>query len=389
MVSRSLISLSLKLSTSSSSCITNTTKPKTPKHVPLTGLFAVNKPSGITSTTILDHLQHVCKRNQSHPLVKGVLEVDGSKRAQKRGLVKIGHGGTLDPLARGIVVVGMGTGCKKLHNMSGSSKVYIAEARLGYSSTTLDSTGSLVDQKPTDHITKERLLDALQAFKGEISQTPPLYSALNMDGKRLYDYAREGIPLPREIPSRKVQIHGLDLLSYPDEVTVPDPCLQAFGFQFDTDSSDASMNYSPAFNSCDSVTLSGGEGDKSTSRSIDGIKDEEEQKTFRPKKFSDPTLTDPTHIPIPPPTFGDKSLYFHIRVHCSSGTYIRTLIADIASHLGTVGLMTDLLRVEQSGYRLGGPATLQMRECEDLERVEDAIQAGNRIWDERTRQHQE
>lgn len=215
------------------------------------------------------------------------------------------------------------------------------------------------------------------------------YSALNMDGKRLYDYAREGIPLPREIPSRKVQIHGLDLLSYPDEVTVPDPCLQAFGFQFDTDSSDASMNYSPAFNSCDSVTLSGGEGDKSTSRSIDGIKDEEEQKTFRPKKFSDPTLTDPTHIPIPPPTFGDKSLYFHIRVHCSSGTYIRTLIADIASHLGTVGLMTDLLRVEQSGYRLGGPATLQMRECEDLERVEDAIQAGNRIWDERTRQHQE
>lgn len=274
-------------------------------------------------------------------------------------------------------MVGMGTGCKKLHNMSGSSKVYIAEARLGYSSTTLDSTGSLVDQKPTDHITKERLLDSLQAFKGEISQTPPLYSALNMDGKRLYDYAREGIPLPREIPSRKVQIHGLDLLSYPDEVTVPDPCLQAFGFQLDTDSSEASVGDSPVVNSCDNVTLRGDENNI-----------QEEQKSFRPKKFSDPTLTDLTHIPIPPPTIGDNSLYFHIRVHCSSGTYIRTLIADIASHLGTVGLMTDLLRVEQSGYRLGGPATLEVRECEDLEKVEDAIQAGNRIWDERTRQHQ-
>ncbi|KAF9544939.1 hypothetical protein EC957_011564 [Mortierella hygrophila] len=383
--SRSLIALSSKLS------ITNATKPKTPKHVPLTGLFAVNKPTGITSTTILDRLQHVCKRNQSHPLVKGVLEVDGSKRAQKRGLVKIGHGGTLDPLARGIVVVGMGTGCKKLHNMSGSSKVYIAEARLGYSSTTLDSTGSLVDQKPTNHITKERLLDALQAFKGEISQTPPLYSALNMDGKRLYDYAREGIPLPREIPSRKVQIHGLDLLSYPDEVTVTDPCLQAFGFQLDTDSSDASVSDSSVVNSYDNATLSGDEDDKNAAGSNDDLKNgiQEEQNTFRPKKFSDPTLTDPNHIPIPPPTIGDKSLYFHIRVHCSSGTYIRTLIADIASHLGTVGLMTDLLRVEQSGYRLGGPATLEMRECEDLERVEDAIQAGNRIWDERTRQHQE
>ncbi|KAF8939201.1 hypothetical protein BGZ47_008269 [Haplosporangium gracile] len=347
-------------------------------------LFAVNKPSGITSTTILDHLQHVCKRNQSHPLVRGVLEVDGSKRAQKRGLVKIGHGGTLDPLARGIVVVGMGTGCKKLHNMSGSSKVYIAEARLGFSSTTLDSTGSLVDQQPTDHITKERLLDALQAFKGEISQTPPLYSALNMDGKRLYDYAREGIPLPREIPSRKVQIHGLDLLSYPDKSTLPDPCLQGFGFQLDAVSVKAFVSDSSVVNN------SGNDNDKSTAGPNDvaeGI--QEERKTFRPKKFADPTLTDPTHVPIPPPTIGDKNLYFHIRVHCSSGTYIRTLIADIATHLGTVGLMTDLLRVEQSGYRLGEPATLEMRECEDLEKVEEAIQAGNQIWDERTRQHQE
>ncbi len=68
----------------------------------LTGLFAVNKPANVTSTTILDYLQHVCRRNRDHPLVRKVLELDGSKRA-RRGLVKIGHGGTLDPLARGIV----------------------------------------------------------------------------------------------------------------------------------------------------------------------------------------------------------------------------------------------------------------------------------------------
>ncbi|KAF9147661.1 hypothetical protein BG015_010659 [Linnemannia schmuckeri] len=275
--------------------------------------------------------------------------------------------------------------------MSGSSKVYIAEARLGFSSTTLDSTGSLVDQQPTDHITKERLLDALQVFKGEISQTPPLYSALNMDGKRLYDYAREGIPLPREIPSRKVQIYGLDLLSYPDESTLPDPSLQAFGFQLDAVSADASVSGSSVINnSGNDIITNDNEHDKSTVGPNDVAEDvQEERKTFRPKKFTDPTLTDPTYIPIPPPTIGDKSLYFHIRVHCSSGTYIRTLIADIATHLGTVGLMTDLLRVEQSGYRLGGPATLEMRECDNLERVEEAIQAGNQIWDERTHQHQE
>ncbi|KAG0376177.1 hypothetical protein BGX24_008170 [Mortierella sp. AD032] len=259
--------------------------------------------------------------------------------------------------------------------MTGSSKVYIAEARLGVSSTTLDSTGSLVDQKPTDHVTKESLLDALQAFKGEISQTPPLYSALNMDGKRLYDYAREGIPLPREIPSRKVQIYGLDLLSYPDSgVTVPDPSLRAFGFQ-------AGDNGKTAASGGDSDGDDG--GDNRISTELSDLKEEDQTKsTFRPKKLADPTLTDPTHILIPPTSAND--IYFHIRVHCSSGTYIRTLIADIASTLGTVGLMTDLLRVEQSGYRLGGPATLEMNECEDLEVVERAIQAGSRVWEERS-----
>ncbi|KAG0249848.1 hypothetical protein BGZ95_007394, partial [Linnemannia exigua] len=249
--------------------------------------------------------------------------------------------------------------------------VYIAEARLGISSTTLDSTGSLVDQKPTGHVTKESLLDALQAFKGEITQTPPLYSALNMDGKRLYDYAREGIPLPREIPSRKVQIYGLDLLSYPDGgVTIPDPSLRAFGFK-------AGDN--------DKTRVAGGENnnDNRITAELSDLKEENQTKpTFRPKKLADPTLTDPTHIPIPPTSAND--IYFHIRVHCSSGTYIRTLIADIATRLGTVGLMTDLLRVEQSGYRLGGPATLELKECEDLEVVEKAVQAGNRIWEERS-----
>ncbi|KAG0334381.1 hypothetical protein BG000_008384 [Podila horticola] len=316
-----------------------------PALAPLTGIFAVSKPTGITSTTILDHLQHVCKLNKTHPLVQGVLSLDGSKRA-KRGLVKIGHGGTLDPLARGVVVVGMGSGCKKLHNMTGSSKVYIAEGRLGFSTTTLDCTGSLADTAPTDRITKDLLLKALDAFKGEIEQTPPLYSALSMDGKRLYDYAREGIPLPREIPTRKVSIFALDLLSYPNEA--PDPTLKELGFKVNDHVDRASSsNY-------------------------------EFKSGFVPKSIGNPDL-DPTHVPVP--TQG--GLLFHIRVHCSSGTYIRTLISDIAARLGTVGHMTDLLRVEQSGYKLGGEATLEMSDCEDIDKVNSAIQAGNFIWDER------
>ncbi|KAF9575700.1 hypothetical protein EC968_001890 [Mortierella alpina] len=319
-------------------------------HLALTGLFAVNKPANVTSTTILDYLQRVCKRNKDHPLVKKVLELDGSKRA-RRGLVKIGHGGTLDPLARGIVVVGMGSGCKKLHKMSASSKVYIAEARLGFSSTTLDCTGSLVDQAPTDQVTKDSVIQALKAFKGEINQTPPLYSALSMDGKRLYDYAREGIPLPREIPTRKVQIYDLDLLSFPDGNTAPDPSLRHFGFRVENGSSEQSST----------------ESAQSTATIFDD--------GFTSKPTSS---IDPNHIAIPSSPHG---IYFHIKVHCSSGTYIRTLIADIASHLGTVGHMTDLLRVEQSGFKLGGDSTLEVGDCKDIDVIDRAIQAGNRIWE--------
>lgn len=210
-----------------------------------------------------------------------------------------------------------------------------------------------------------------------------------MDGKRLYDYAREGIPLPREIPSRRVQIYGLDLLSYPDDVTVPDPCLKEFGFRFGYIATPNSASESPVVvNDDNNNIMSGDENDKNTT--AEDVQ-REKKKTFRPKKFTDPVLIDSNHVPIPPTCKGDKSLYFHIRVHCSSGTYIRTLIADIASQLGTVGLMTDLLRVEQSGFRLGdSAATLEMKECEDLERVEEAIQAGNQIWEERiTRQLRE
>lgn len=167
-----------------------------------------------------------------------------------------------------------------------------------------------------------------------------------MDGKRLYDYAREGIPLPREIPTRKVSIFALDLLSYPNEAL--DPTLKELGFKVN------------------------GHVDRASSSNY------EFKSGFVPKSIGNPDL-DPTHVPVP--TQG--GLLFHIRVHCSSGTYIRTLISDIATRLGTVGHMTDLLRVEQSGYKLGGEATLEMSDCEDIDKVNSAIQAGNFIWNER------
>ncbi|KAF9580454.1 hypothetical protein BGW38_002899 [Lunasporangiospora selenospora] len=251
----------------------------------------------------------------------------------------------------------MGSGCKKLHGMTSSSKIYVAEARLGFSSTTLDCTGSLLTQGPTDHVTKERLLETLIAFRGEIRQTPPLYSALSMDGKRLYDYAREGVPLPREIPERTVQIHELDLLSFPgpDGVTECSPDLVRLGFRSHHPRSNDAQDET-AVNTLPFESRSG----------------------FKPKPLlHDPNATnDATFVPLPDPSQpGSRGLYFHLRVHCSSGTYIRTLIADIATRLGTVGHMTDLLRTEQKGFMLDGGMTIEMSDCEDLDRVDQAILA--------------
>lgn len=249
------------------------------------------------------------------------------------------------------------------------------------SSTTLDNTGSLVARGPTDHVTSEKLTKALRKFKGEISQVPPLYSALSMDGKRLYEYAREGIPLPRDIPSRKVQIYGLELLSFdsPTETTDPKDSARLYsqhGFR--------SRTQQPAVIPSSSPSPSSSSPSPSSSVPSFGLKS-----GYRPKVISDPGLTDPDHIPIPPPSHGDDKggkdnddgVFFHIRVHCSSGTYIRTLIADIAAELGTVGHMTDLLRVEQSGYKLNDAATLEFTDCEDIEKIDHAIQAGNAIWE--------
>ncbi|KAG0345357.1 hypothetical protein BG004_003772 [Podila humilis] len=223
--------------------------------------------------------------------------------------------------------------------------IYIAEGRLGFSTTTLDSTGSLLNTSSTDNVTKHSLLKALEFFKGDIEQTPPLYSALSMDGKRLYDYAREGVPLPRDIPTRKVSIFALDLLSYPSDPF--DACLQQFGF---------SINGQPA-RTLETHNFSSG---------------------FVPKSLKY-AGTDPSHVPVPM----QGGLRFHIRIHCSSGTYIRTLIADIATRLGTMGHMTDLLRVEQSGFKLGDEAVLEMSDCEDIDKINKALQAGARIWAEK------
>jgi tRNA pseudouridine55 synthase len=151
------------------------------------GLLLIDKPAGITSFDIIRALR------------------------RQTGVRKIGHAGTLDPLATGLMLMLFGEACKKASQLSGLDKAYEAEITLGFNSTTGDAEGEL--NKISD---REPSLDEVQLnlskFMGEIEQIPSQYSAIKIKGKAAYKYARKGQAV--EIPSRKVTIHDLSLQSF-------------------------------------------------------------------------------------------------------------------------------------------------------------------------------
>ena len=184
---------------------------------------------------------------------------------------KAGHTGTLDPNATGILPVLLGSATKAQDIITCQDKRYTADFRLGIATDTLDIWGEVIEEKPA-RCTAEDVEKALSGFRGEIEQLPPMYSAVSIDGKRLYQYAREGKEVERR--PRAVTIYTLELISF------------------------------------DEKTQSG-----------------------------------------------------RLEIACSKGTYVRTLIDDIARALGTVGVMTDLVREEACGYTLSDAITLdQLKE---------------------------
>ncbi|THH33941.1 hypothetical protein EUX98_g209 [Antrodiella citrinella] len=131
-----------------------------------------------------------------------------------REAVKIGQGGTLDPLADGVLVIGIGKGTKKLTDFLDCVKEYRTTCLLGCETDSYDSKGAQVRTAPWKHVTREQIEAALDGFRGEIMQAPPIFSALKMDGRPLYEYARNGIPLPRPIEKRKVTVYSLEIVEW-------------------------------------------------------------------------------------------------------------------------------------------------------------------------------
>ncbi len=137
----------------------------------------------------------------SHDVVAAIRRITGIRKA--------GHAGTLDPMATGIVIVAVGRATRLIRFLQDLPKEYVAEALFGVATDTLDADGAIVSREPME-VTPEEVEQVLDRFRGTILQVPPMVSALKVDGRRLYELAREGVEVERE--ARPVEIYELELL---------------------------------------------------------------------------------------------------------------------------------------------------------------------------------
>ena len=151
------------------------------------GLLLIDKPKGITSFSAVRKIKYLC--------------------SEKR----VGHTGTLDPLATGVLPIFIGKATALSSHLLDADKEYVARVRLGVSTDSCDITGNVIRESQVN-VTEQELLEVVNSFKGEILQTPPMFSALKKDGVRLYELARQGKEV--EIEARRVNISRIELSDF-------------------------------------------------------------------------------------------------------------------------------------------------------------------------------
>ena len=139
---------------------------------------------------------------------KGMSSFDVVRKVKKvTKMKKVGHTGTLDPDATGVLPVCIGKATKIIDYIMNDDKSYFVEFKLGMITTTYDLEGEVLEEKDISHLKEEEIINSISKFKGEYMQVPPMYSALKKDGVRLYELARKGIEIERE--GRKVNIKDI------------------------------------------------------------------------------------------------------------------------------------------------------------------------------------
>lgn len=320
--------------------------------------------------------------------------------------VKMGHGGTLDPLASGVLILGLGAGTKSLQSFLDCSKTYETVVVFGASTDSYDRVGKVLTRRGYDHVTEDMVRGALDSFRGKIQQTPPLFSALKMEGKPLYEYAREGKPIPREIPTREVEVTELELVEwYPPgshrhywpteeageaERQVAEKVWKA--------QQQSGKSLTPEEKHEDEEAIAAHEAAKRKFEDdVDGLVRDRPHPAKKQKRMqqqqngqrkggdivmsgalgSTPStehsrkganLVPAAEPAAKAPWDGEGPPAVKIRMTVTSGFYVRSLCHDLGAKVGSAAMMAELCRSRQGDFEVGGPNCL---EYEDVTKGEE------------------
>ncbi|KAF5122603.1 tRNA pseudouridine synthase 4 [Metarhizium anisopliae] len=375
------------------------------------GVFAINKPCGQSSAQVVRECQQAFNPSTFfRPMIEAELarrlkesgkQFNRRKAEKKASQVKIGHGGTLDPLATGVLILGIGSGTKVLSQFLDCTKTYETTVVFGVSTDTYDRVGRVLSRKGYDHVTRELVEKELESFRGKQTQIPPLYSALKMNGKPLYEYAREGKPIPREIEGRQVEALEVELVEWyepgkhnhrwpTDEAEAAERNLAEQVWRVKKQQ-ETGKTLTPEEREQDDQAITAHETFKRRfeERQDELIKDlplKKSRHSKDPKALMSGALgqmPQPVYsnkgsnlVPAtpdsstPPPWSDEGPPACKIRLTVSSGYYVRSFCHDLGSKLGSAAIMAELCRVRQSDFTVGGTNTLEY----------DDLGKGEEVW---------
>ncbi|KAF9884597.1 hypothetical protein FE257_001419 [Aspergillus nanangensis] len=376
------------------------------------GVFAVHKPQGITSAEVIRNLQtHFNPSDTFKPWLeteqirrKRESDRQRKRRRTQRLDVKIGHGGTLDPLATGVLVTGIGKGTKHLNDFLGCTKSYETVVLFGAETDTYDRLGKVVRRGPYEHITRDAVEKALEKFRGKIMQRPPIFSALKVKGKPLYEYAREGKVPPVEIKERPVEVKDLRIVEWyepgtheyqwpeeeaaGEEKAVAEKLLEkddelpiatsAEGAEkSDVQDASATKRKTPPPQSPEATTAPKEEGTadvqgdsaptakKQKVSEGDSVPVQSEESSGAPQEAEKSTISeDKDAAPKAQPAA------VKIVMTVTSGFYVRSLAHDLGKAVGSCALMSSLIRTRQAHFELDSDKVLEYKDLE----------AGEEVW---------
>ncbi|RMZ71242.1 uridine synthase [Pyrenophora seminiperda CCB06] len=380
----------------------------------LEGIFAINKPQWASSAGVLRDLQEHFSRS---PLfapwlesAKRSLVLSKAKEKHIRNLkVKLGHGGTLDPMATGVLIVGIGKGTKCLTRFLECTKSYECVILFGAATDSYDAVGKVVGKAAYEHVTKELVEEKLAQFRGKIMQKPSVFSALKVDGKKMYEYARAGGDIP-EVAARPVEVEEMELVEWLEpgshEYTWPkeevgDEEMEGAQKLMGIREGDAQIHAKTAAKrgrkrphspESDSVHGAGKQPKiprSDTEPAMSGALPSEENpvetaddNASEPPKDSTteladtvPSLTELTdtltaqNSPTPPPNPPAARL----RMTVTSGFYVRSLCHDLGLACSSLGLMSSLIRTRQGSYTVN-QNVLESSDLEDPAKWEPVVQ---------------